>query len=133
MKMESARRMARRESSGGSRVIGAAEENSLEGADDVADVPLNACGIRNYGESAARSAKEESLYAVGSANANESGKPQESEAENQRSVRSPAPTWACNLYFPLPFFSKERNKPPCDSPKGAASMPPDMTEASTWL
>src|SRR6266478_4882949 len=75
----------------------------------------------------------ESLYAVGCASANESGKPAGAEAENQRSVRSPAPTWACNLYFPLPFFSKERNKPPWDSPKGAASMPPDMTEASTWL
>jgi hypothetical protein len=29
-----------------------------------------------------------------------------------RSVRSPAPTWACSVYFPVPCFSNERKRPP---------------------
>src|SRR5215813_3103504 len=47
------------------------------------------------------------------------------------SVRSPAPTWAYSVSFPLPDFLKDRNSPPCDSPKGCALMSPAVTEAST--
>src|SRR4029077_9972371 len=140
MKMERARRMARRESSGDSRVVGATEDIASEGV-VMAETEKSrgpAGGYRRRGHVVAPRRTSDEVRAAArprGATRKRKRQPEISSGEtsearvacprvytrwavptqmnaatewgSQRSVSSPAPTWACSLYLPLPLFSKE--------------------------